>query len=84
VGRGGLSQAAAVQPDPEQLERAYEAGDHAQARRIAQAILQSTVPVDTRARAQKVLEETEIDWFLPAIGGLGLGLVTYLVYNYWL
>jgi|GEM_PF-4626308 len=27
--------------------------------------------------------ERAIDWFLPAVGVLGLGLVAWLVYLYW-
>ncbi len=27
--------------------------------------------------------EREVDWFLPAVGAVGLGLVALLVYIYW-
>ena len=27
--------------------------------------------------------EREVDWFLPSVGLLGLGLVAWLVYIYW-
>ena len=34
------------------------------------------------ARAQAILTQTTPDFFLPGIGAAGLGLVTWLVYNY--
>lgn len=80
------------------LERAYAAGDHRTARRLAHEILQtSDAPLagdgeregaaaraSCSARAQRVLAETTPDFFLPGIGAAGLGLVTWLVYNYML
>jgi hypothetical protein len=63
------------------LEQAYAAGDHRRARALARSRLESGRETE---RARQVLRETEIDWFLPAIAALGLGLTAWLVYNYWL
>lgn len=69
---------------PEQLERAYAAGDHARARALSRRVLAEARYASQHGRAREVLAATEIDWFLPGVGLLGLGLVAWLVYNYWL
>jgi hypothetical protein len=70
---------------PERFERAYAAGDHRVARAEASAIVRAGQADETRmARARKVLRDTEVDWFLPALGLVGLGVLAWLVYNYWL
>jgi hypothetical protein len=71
-----------VEDNLERLERAYAAGDHRTARSLARTLRADPSP-DTQARAQKVLRETDVDWFLPIVGLLGLGLTAWLVYNYW-
>jgi hypothetical protein len=65
-----------------EMERAYAAGNHARARELARGQLASGA--DEKQRAERVLTETEVDWFLPAVAALGLGLTAWLVYNYWL
>jgi hypothetical protein len=68
----------------EELERAYAAGDHLRARALARSLLAEARGEAQHGRARAILAATEIDWFLPRVGLLGLGLVAWLVYNYWL
>jgi hypothetical protein len=66
----------------DQMDHAYEVGDHQRARELAHVLLHEAPDTDTRARAATVLIQTSTDWFLPLVGIVGLGLVTWLVYNY--
>lgn len=68
--------------DVEAMERAYAAGDHATARAKAHELLARPTEAQALTRAQAVLRETSVDWFLTVVGTLGLGLTAWLVYNY--
>jgi hypothetical protein len=64
------------------LEHAFAVGNHAEARRLAREIAQSSGDPLAQERARFILRATERDWFLSAVGVLGLGLTAWLVYKY--
>jgi hypothetical protein len=64
------------------LEHAFAVGNNAEARRLARHIAQSSSDPAARERAAFILAATERDWFLSAVGLVGLGLVAWLVYKY--
>ena len=64
------------------LEHAFAVGNHEEARRLAQEITRSSSDPVAQERARFILRATEGDWFLTAVGVLGLGLTAWLVYKY--
>jgi hypothetical protein len=64
------------------LERAYQVGNHAEARRLASELAGDSTDAPSQERARFVLFATDRDWFLSAVGALGLGLTAWLVYKY--
>ncbi len=79
-----LTQALAVSDDAahrEAMDRAYSLGDHQTAREQASTLL-SSADGEVRARAERVLSETEPDRFIEVVALLGLCLVAWLVYHY--
>ena len=61
----------------------YSAGNHRAARALARDLLRKPeASEELRARAQRILQETEPDVFLTYVGAVGLGLMAWLVYNY--
>jgi len=71
------------------MEQAYARGDHRTARAIATKIrAQGSTTTEGaeadagRERAGAILALTSPDRFLSGIGVVGIGLVTWLVYNY--
>jgi hypothetical protein len=66
----------------ELLERAYERGDHRTAVARARHLLAHATDPGDQERARNILAQTAPDPFLAYVGALGLGLTTWLVYNY--
>jgi len=84
VGGIRVTQALSVSDDVSRrkaMDRAYALGDHQTARDTARALLSST-DAEVRARAERVLTETEPDRFIEIIALVGLLLVAWLVHRY--
>jgi hypothetical protein len=64
------------------LEHAFAVGDHENARRLARELASNSGDPVAQERARFILRATERDWFLTAVGVLGLGLTAWLVYKY--